>query len=160
MGGLEDHVTIIVNGRHYQHKKTTAMAVLPHGNTDGELYPNPESITLHPNSDPIEAMSSFEYLGSTMSDDCILLAEVEAHISKTSRAFRLLNRVLWYQRKIKHHTEVCLFNSVIIPVLVYGLEHAAPDCTADEPDAELGDEVPSFMEYHCERRREIRQSAS
>lgn len=107
MGGLEDHVTIIVNGPHYQHKKTTAMAVLPHGNTDGELYPNPESITLHPNSDPIEAMSSFEYLGSTMSDDCILLAEVEARISKTSRAFRLLNRVLWYQRKIKQQRSVC-----------------------------------------------------
>ena len=53
-------------------KKTKTMAVLPPGDTGVEQYPAPESITLHPNSDPIEVVSSFEYLGSTMSDDCSL----------------------------------------------------------------------------------------
>ena len=43
-----------------------------------------ELITLHPNSDLIEVVSTFEYLGSIMSDDCSLTAEVKAHISKAS----------------------------------------------------------------------------
>ena len=61
----------------------------------------PEPITLHPNSDPIEVVSSFEYLGSTMSDDCSLTAEVEARISKAFKAFSSLSSVLWYQHKVK-----------------------------------------------------------
>ena len=84
--------------------KTKTTAVLPHGDTEEGLYPKPESVTqLHPNSDPInrEVVSSFEYLGSTMSVDCSLNAEVGAHISKASRAFSSFNRVLWYQCKIK-----------------------------------------------------------
>ena len=59
-------------------KKT--IAVLPFGDTEGEQYPEPEPITLHPKSDPIEVVSPFEYLGSTMSDDCSPTAEVEARI--------------------------------------------------------------------------------
>lgn len=59
-----------------------------------------------------------------MSDDCSLTAKVEACISKDSGAFSSLNRALWYQRKIKQQTKIHLFNSVIIPVLVYGLECA------------------------------------
>ena len=58
-------------------------------------------ITLHPNSDPVEVVSTFEYLDSTMSDDCSLTAEVEARTSKASKAFSSLSRVLWYQRKGK-----------------------------------------------------------
>ena len=58
-------------------KKTKTMAVLPLGVTGGEQYPEPERITLHPNSDPIEVVSSFEYRGSTMSDDCSLSLSIE-----------------------------------------------------------------------------------
>ena len=106
-------------------KKTKTMAVLPSGDTEGEQYPKPEPITLHPNSDPVEVVSTFEYLGSTMSDDCSLTAEVEARISKASKAFSSLSRVLWYQRKVKRQTKIRLFNTVIVPVLMYGLECAA-----------------------------------
>ena len=106
-------------------KKTKTMAVLPSGDSDGEQHPRPEVITLHPNSDPVEVVSSFEYLGSIMSDDCSLSAEVEARISKASRAFSSLSRILWYQRKIKQQTKIRLFNSVIVPVLMYGLESTA-----------------------------------
>ena len=81
----------------------------------------PESITLHHSSDPIEVVSSFEYLGSTISEDYSLNAEVEAHISKASRAFNSLSRVLWYQRRGKRQTKIRLFNSVIVSVLMYGL---------------------------------------
>ena len=58
-------------------KKTKTMAVLPLGATGGEQYPEPEPITLHPNSDPIKVVSSFEYRGSTMSDDCSLSLSIE-----------------------------------------------------------------------------------
>ena len=77
-------------------KKTMTMAVLPSGDTEREQYPEPETITLHPNSYPVEVVSTFEYLGSTMSDDCSLTAEV-----RISKAFNSLSRVLWYQRKVK-----------------------------------------------------------
>ena len=106
-------------------KKTKTMAVLPFGDTEGEQYPEPEPITLHPNSDPVEVGSTFEYFGSTMSDDCSLTAEVEARISKASKAFSSLSRVLWYQRKVKRQTKIRLFNTVIVPVHMYGLECAA-----------------------------------
>ena len=128
------------NGPHHQHlstKTTKTMAVLRHGDTEGEEYPKLESITLHLDSDPIEIVSSFEYFGSNMSDDCSLTAKVEACISKDSGAFSSLNRALWYQRKIKQQTKIHLFNSVIIPVL--GMCHT--HCTTDKPDAELCDEV-------------------
>ena len=106
-------------------KKTKTCAVLPPGDTGGEQYPEPEPITLHIRSDPIKVVSSFEYLGSTMSDDCSLTAEVETRISKASKAFSSLSRVLWYQRMVKRQTKIRLFNSVIVPVLMYGLECAA-----------------------------------
>ncbi len=59
-----------------------------------------------------------------MSEDCSL--KVEARISKASRTFSSLNRILWYQCKTKQQTKIRLFNSVtIVPVLTYGLESAA-----------------------------------
>ena len=106
-------------------KKTKTMAVLPSGDSVREQFPRPEAITLRPDSDPVKVVSNFEYLGSTMSDDCSLNAEVEARISKASRAFSSLSRILWYQRKIKQQTKIHLFNSVIVPVLTYGLESVA-----------------------------------
>ena len=70
--------------------KTKIMAVLPSGDSVREQFPRPEAIMLRPNSDPVEIVSNFEYLGSTVSDDCSLSAEVEARIRKASRAFSSL----------------------------------------------------------------------
>lgn len=106
-------------------KKTKTIAVLLSGDSVRKQFPRPEAITLRPNSDPVELVSNFQYRGSTLSDDCSLSAEVEAHIIKALWVFSFLNRILWYQCKIKQQTKIRLFNSVIFPGLIYGLESAA-----------------------------------
>ena len=112
---LEKHCTDM--GLCISTKKTKIMAVLP--------YPScqpPKPTTLRPDEDPIEVVSSFQYLGSILENECGTDAEVSARISSASKVFRSLNRILWYKKRIKTHTKVRLFNSVIMPTLLYGLE--------------------------------------
>ena len=97
--------------------KTKIMAVLP----DGTSQP-PEPISLRPGEVPVEVVSNFQYLGSVVSSDCSPTAEVESRIAKASQAFRSLSRLLWYQKRIKTTTKLRIFNSVIVPTLLYGLE--------------------------------------
>ena len=94
-------------------KKTKTLAVLPPNSPDA-LSPVP--IHLMPGAEPIEVVSHFQYLGSIVQNDCGMDKE------KASTAFQSLSRILWYQRKIKTSTKVCVLNSVILPTLLYGLE--------------------------------------
>ena len=57
-----------------------------------------------------------------MSNDCTTHSEITHRISRASQAFQALNRLLWYQRKIKPSTKMRIFLSVIIPTLLYSLE--------------------------------------
>ena len=82
----------------------------------------PVTIHLVPVDEPIETVSHFHYLGSIVQNDCGLDIEINSRICKASHAFQSLSRILWYQRKIKTSTKVCLLNSVILPILLYGLE--------------------------------------
>ena len=77
---------------------------------------------LCPGGNPVDVVSSFSYLGSILSDDCTSGAEVASHITRASHAFRSLSRMLWYQKKIKSRTKLRIFNSVIMPTLLYALE--------------------------------------
>ena len=102
-------------------KKTKTLAVLP-PDSPADLTPTP--IHLFPREEPIEVVSSFQYLGSTIQQDCSLDCEVNSRICKASTTFRSLSRVLWLQRKVRVSTKLRLFNSVILPTLLYGLETA------------------------------------
>ena len=101
------------------YKKTKLLAVLPNGDSL-----TPSSIVLHPGCAPIEVVSSFEYLGSKVSSDCKLDAEVSTRITKASKAYGCLGRILWHQRKIKTSTKLSIFSSVVLSTLLYGLEAA------------------------------------
>ena len=79
-------------------------------------------ILLCPGGDPVDVVSSFPYLVSILSDDCTSSAEVSSRITRASQAFHSLSRILWYQKKIKSRTKLRIFNSVIKPTLLYGLE--------------------------------------
>ena len=67
-------------------------------------------------------VEDFQYLGSTVSDDCTTDSEIMHRIYRASQSFQALNRMLWYQRKIKISTKLRIFLSVIIPTLLYSLE--------------------------------------
>ena len=106
------HMGLTIN-----YKKTKLLAVLP---TEDSSPPSP--ILLHPECDPIEVVPSFQYLGSTVSDDCTVDAEVSVRITKASKAYGSLSRILWHQRKIKLTTKLRIFASVVLSSLLYGLE--------------------------------------
>ena len=106
-------------------KTTKTMAVLQSSNSVREQFPRPEATTLRLNSDPVEVVSNSEYFGTTMSDDCSLSTEAEVRISKASGVFSSLTRILWYQHKSRQQTKIHLSNSILVPVLTYGLLSAA-----------------------------------
>ena len=82
-------------------KKTKTLAVLP-----SSSCPQPQPILLSPSVDPVEPVSAFQYLGSTVSQDCSNSAEVSSRIVKASQAFGSLNRRLWLQKRIKTVTKL------------------------------------------------------
>ena len=100
-------------------KKTKSLAVLPPDRPDFQL---PQTIQLVQGGESIEAVCSFQYLGSIVQDNCGLDTEVDSRICKASAAFQSLSRILWYQRRIRTSTKVRILNSVILPTLLYGLE--------------------------------------
>ena len=48
--------------------------------------------------------------------------EISSGICKATSALQSLSHILWHQRKIQTSTKVRVFNSVIFPTLLYGLE--------------------------------------
>ena len=98
-------------------KKAETLAVLTN---PGAQTPAP--IQLVPGSEPIKVVSHFQYLSSTVQNDCGMDAEVSSWICKASSAFHSLSRILWCQRKIQTSTKVRILNSVILPTLLYDLE--------------------------------------
>ena len=97
--------------------KTKTLAVLP-----SDLYPKPVPINLFPDDDPVDVVCNFQYLGSIVQDNCGTVIEVDFRICKASKAFRSLCHILWYQSKIKNRTKPRIFNDVVLPILLYGLE--------------------------------------
>ena len=106
-------------------KKTKILAVHP---ADRPSQP-PRDVPLRPADDPVSVVEEFEYLGSTISADCSLDKEISSRISKASRSFNILCRVLWYQRRVKTRTKLKMFKSVILSTLLYGSETWAPTVT-------------------------------
>ena len=98
-------------------KKTKTLAVLTNPGAQ-----SPAHIQLVPGSEPIKVVSHFQFLGSTVQNDCGMDSEVSSRISKASFAFHSLSHILWCQRKIQTSTKVCVLSSVILPTLLYGLE--------------------------------------
>ena len=91
---------------------TKTMAMLP------DLFPRPEPVHPFPNDAPVEVVSHFQYLGSIVQDDCSSDLEVDSRICK----FQSLSCILWYQWKIKPCTKLHILNTIILPMLLYGLK--------------------------------------
>ena len=66
--------------------------------------------TLSANNENLGKVSQFKYLGSILSSDNTVDAEVEVKTSKAAQAFRNLSCLVWYQPKISVQTKLKLFN--------------------------------------------------
>ena len=86
-------------------KKTKILAVLINPGAQ-----SPAPIQLVPGGEPIEAVSHFQYLGSTVQYDCGMDAEVSFWICKDSSAPHPISRILWCQWKIQTSTKVRILN--------------------------------------------------
>ena len=78
--------------------KTNTMSFLP------ELAPSMTEI-----NDEIEQVNQFQYLGSFLTSNGNLDAEIDARLSKAAKAFGSLSRLVWYQPKIQKDTKMRLF---------------------------------------------------
>ena len=94
-------------------KKTKILAIRP----VGRPTQSPRDVLLSLSDEPVSVVESFEYLGSTISADCILDKEVSSCISKASCSFNSLCRILWYQKGIKTKTMMRLFKTVVLSTL-------------------------------------------
>ena len=76
-------------GLSISYSKTKTMAVLP-----ASLSAQPVPIHLFPNHPPVEPVSSFQYLGRVIQEDCNSDLKVSSRICKASKSFSSLIRTL------------------------------------------------------------------
>ena len=70
----------------------------------------------------LNAVKTFKYLGSTISNDSSLDAEITARIAKATAAFGRLTKRLWTNRNIRLDTKVAVYRAAVITSLLFGCE--------------------------------------
>lgn len=96
-------------------KKTQVMFVPPRGTP----YV-PPVITV--DSVPLQVVDQFTYLGSTISANHSIDAEITNRIAKASSSFGALTSRLWNVRGIKQQTKLAVYHAVVLPTLLYAAE--------------------------------------
>ena len=107
--------------------KSKILAVLPNNGH----YQQPRDVLLRSGDELVSKVEDFEYLGSIITSDCSLDKEISSRISKASRVFNSLYKVLWLQKGVKSRTKLRMFKSVILSTLLYGSETWAPMATQE-----------------------------
>ena len=100
------------------------LSVCSHGAFSSPISQQPGTVVLRDDDVPIDTVDDFQYLGSTVSNDCTSDSEISHRIIRAAQTFQSLSRLLWYQRKIRTSTKLRIFLSVVIPTLLYSLECA------------------------------------
>ena len=70
----------------------------------------------------LNAVKTFKYLGSTISNDASLDAEITARIAKATAAFGRLTKRLWTNRNIRLDTKIAVYRAVVLSSLLFGCE--------------------------------------
>lgn len=70
----------------------------------------------------IQDVTSYEYLGSIISQDGKIDLDINNRLRKTNKTCYSLNKVIFAKRKIEKETKLRLYNSVIVPILMYASE--------------------------------------
>ena len=82
--------------------------------------------TVYVHETPVKTVSSFCYLGSTISEKASLDEEINLRFSKASEAFGKLQKRLWKSHDISLTTKIQVYRAVVIPTLLYGCETWTP----------------------------------
>ncbi|XP_019638428.1 PREDICTED: uncharacterized protein LOC109480637 [Branchiostoma belcheri] len=72
-------------------------------------------------SNTVEVVDKFTYLGSTISSDCRNTADIKIRIGRSSAAMASLSHI-WSNPRISTDTKIRLYNSLVLSVLLYGAE--------------------------------------
>ena len=96
-------------------KKTKVMFTPP----PGTAYIEP---SIFVNGFKLEAVNTFVYLGSTMSRDGTLDAEITHRIEKASIAFGRLEERVWSDRDLKNETKIVVYVACVLSALLYAAE--------------------------------------
>ena len=70
----------------------------------------------------LNAVENFKYLGSTISNDATIDAEITARIAKATVAYGRLTKRLWTNRNIRLVTKVAVYKAAVVTSLLYGCE--------------------------------------
>ena len=92
-------------------KKTKVMFTPP----PGTAYIEP---SIFVNGVKLEAVNTFVYLGSTMSRDGTLDAEITHRIEKASIAFGRLEERVWSDRDLKNETKIVVYVACVLSALL------------------------------------------
>ena len=76
----------------------------------------------HPDKAEIKVVKHFKYLGSTLSSDLSLDAEVDHRIKSATKAFGAACFHVWNNKSITKHTKLRFFRYTILPRLLYSAE--------------------------------------
>jgi len=74
------------------------------------------------NGQVLQAVETFTYLGSTLSRNANIDAEINNRIFKASSAFRRLREKVWERRGISLNTKLKVYHAVVLTSLLYGCE--------------------------------------
>ena len=88
--------------------------------TMGKGTETPPSITI--NNYTLEAVSTFTYLGSTITDNLSLDTELSSRIGKAASTFGKLTERVWDNGKLSVHTRVQVYRACFVSTLLYGSE--------------------------------------
>ncbi|XP_063892975.1 uncharacterized protein LOC135117521 [Helicoverpa armigera] len=71
---------------------------------------------------PLEVVDKFSYLGSTVSNNLLLNAEIDIRIGKAATMFGKLGTRVWYNKHLTTKTKMVVFQASILSILLYGAE--------------------------------------
>ena len=74
------------------------------------------------NGQQLKAVVLFKYLGSVVSKDASLDADIIGRIAKATAAFGRLTKRLWSNRDIRLETKVAVYKAAVVSTLLFGCE--------------------------------------
>ena len=90
----------------------------------GQRVQRPPHITIE--EKPLENVSSFKYLGSTLSCNASLDAEISTRIAKAAGTMAKLSKRVWANGLLTEHTKLRVYEACVISTLLYGGESWTP----------------------------------
>ena len=77
---------------------------------------------IHIGETKLKNVKTFPYLGSIISNDAKIDAEIDNRLAKANKAFGKLIKRVWRNKDLKKATKIKIYKTIILPTLLYGAE--------------------------------------